>query len=147
LVLSRGQEYNIVAYSDQKVVTSDSEQMYSPACINITVPNNGNAIIDFDLIKTGFGTISGDVSVSSDIDPDNPPVVYVNFFRMLGCGYVEIISLPMSPDPDTQTFNFSADLPLGTYDVVAASDGFVPDTESSLDLLSPGDTVVISLNL
>jgi len=148
LILSPGQEYNIVAYSNQKVVIpTDSEEMYAPACINITVPNNGNVIIDFDLTKTGFGTISGDVSVSGDIDPDNPPVVYVNFYRMLDCGYVEIISLPMSPDPGTQAFNFSADLPLGRYDVVASSDGFVPDTESSLDLSSPGDTVEVSLNL
>ncbi|MDX2453003.1 DUF4382 domain-containing protein [Desulfosarcina sp.] len=147
LILSRGQEYNIVAYSNQKVVTLDSEEMYAPACINITVPNNGDAGIDFDLIKTGFGTISGDVSVNGDIDPDNPLVVYVNFYRMLGCGYVEIISLPMSPDPDNPTFNFSADLPLGTYDVVASSDGFVPDTESSLDLSLPGDTVEVNLNL
>lgn len=148
LTLSRGQEYSIVAYSNQKVVIPpDSEEMYAPACINITVPNNGDVIIDFDLLKTGFGTISGDVSVSGDIDPDNPPVVYVSFYKMLDCGYVQIISLPMSPDPATQTFTFSADLPLGTYDVVASSDGFVPDTVSSLELASPGEPVEVSLSL
>lgn len=147
LILSPGQEYNIVAYSNQKVGIPGSEKMYEPACSTITVPNNIDPIIDFGLATIDFGTISGNVSVSGHIDPDNPPVVYVNFFRLLGCGYVEITSLPISPDPDTQTFSFSTDLPLGTYDVVASSDGFVPDTESSLELSAPGDTALVSLSL
>ena len=147
LILSPGQEYNVVAYSNQKVGAAGSEEMYTPACSIITVPNNGDARLDFTLAKTDFGTISGNVFVSGVIDPDNPPVVYINFYSMLDCGYVEIISLPMSPDPITKTINFSTYLPSGIYDVVASSEGLVPDTVSSLELSNPGDSVSISLSL
>ena len=34
----------------------------------------------------------------------------------------------MSPDPDTNSFGFSVDLPYGEYDVVASCQGFEPDT-------------------
>jgi hypothetical protein len=147
LLLSPGQQYNIVAYSDQKVDESGIEKMYEPACAQITVPNNVDTIKDFKLVTNDYGTIYGSVSVSGDIDPNNPPVVYVNFFRELTCGYVEIVSLPMSPDPSTQAFSFSVDLPLGLYDVVATSEGFVPDTKSSNDLVLPGDDIEVTLNL
>lgn len=147
LILSPGQEYSIVVYSDHKVGDPSPEEMYTPVCSNITVPNNGDVILDFALAKTDFGTISGDVFVDSTIDPENPPVVYINFYRMLDCGYVELVSLPMSPDPITKTINFSIDLPLGTYDVVASSEGFVPDTASSRELSNPGDTVSVSLSM
>lgn len=147
LLLSPGQEYNIVAYSDQKVGAPGSEEMYTPACESIVVPNSEDAILDFSIARSEFGTISGNVSVSGEIDADNPPVVDVSFFRLLDCGYVEILNLPMSPDPDTGDFGFSVDLPLGTYDVVASADGFVPDTESPLELLNQGDTIDVSLSL
>lgn len=147
LILSPGQEYNIVAYSNRKVGIPGSEEMYEPVCSTITVPNHVDTIIDFDLATTDFGTISGNVSVSGQIDPGNPPVVYINFFRLLDCGYAEITSLPMSPDPGTGIVSFSTDLPLGMYDVVASSDGFAPDTESSLKLSFSGETIEVDLNL
>ena len=147
LLLSPGQEYNIVAFSDQKVDESGIEKMYEPACSQIAVQNNADTINDYQLVTNDYGTISGSVTVSGDIDPDNPPVVYVNFFRELTCGYVEIVSVPMSPDPSTHTFSFSADLPLGLYDVVATSEGFVPDTKSSNELVLPGDEIEVTLNL
>lgn len=147
LILSPGQEYNIVAYSNRKVGIPGPEEMYEPVCSTITVPNNVDTKIDFDLATTDFGTISGNVSVSGEIDPDNPPVVYINFFRLLDCGYVEITSLPMSPDPGTGIVSFSTDLPLGVYDVVASSDGFVPDTVSSLELSFSGETIEVDLKL
>jgi hypothetical protein len=146
LILSPGQAYNIVAYSDQKVGTGLGE-MYSPVCSTVTVPENGDTRLDFTFSKTDFGTIAGEVFVSGKIDPDNPPVVYVNFYRMLNCGYVEIVSIPMSPDPIAQMFSFSTDLPLGIYDVVASSQGFLPDTAPSLDLSASGDVVHVKLNL
>lgn len=139
LLLSPGQDYSIVAFSDQK---PGAEEMYAPACTNLSVPADADTEIDFTLTKIGFDTISGDVFVDSTIDPDNPPVVYVSFYTTLPCGYVEVVSLPMSPDPDTGRFAFSADLPMGTYDVVAASEGFVPDTAANV---IPGDTVNLSL--
>jgi len=147
LLLSPGQEYNMIAYSDQKIDESGIEKMYEPACAQITVLNNTNTINDFQLVTNDYGTISGSVSVSGNIDPDNPPVVYVNFFRELACGYLEIVSIPMSPDPSTQNFSFSADLPLGLYDVVATSEGFVPDTKSSNELVLPGEEIEVTLNL
>ena len=148
LLLSPGQEYQIVAYADQKVVGSDgSEAMYAPACGWITVPDHGPTKVYVSLVQTGFGTISGDVSLNGAIDPDNPPVVYIEFYRMLECGYVEITSLPMSPDTETQTLHFSVDLPLGTYDVVASSDGLTPDTAPSVELSASGDDAEVSLGL
>jgi hypothetical protein len=60
---------------------------------------------------------------------------------------VQITSLPLSPDTETQTLHFSVDLPLGTYDVVASSDGLTPDTAPSLKLSAPGDTLEVSLGL
>lgn len=139
LLLSPGQDYSIVAFSDQK---PGAEEMYAPACTNLTVPADADTEIDFTLTKIGFDSISGDVFVDSTIDPDNPPVVYLNFYTTLPCGYVEVVSLPISPDPDTGKFAFFTDLPMGTYDVVAASEGFVPDIAADV---SPGDTVHLSL--
>jgi len=146
LLLSPGQGYNIVVYSDQKIGTPGFEKMYTPACESIVVPNNEDVILDFSLARSDFGTISGNVSVGGDIDADNPPAIDISFFRLLDCGYAEILNLPMSPDPDTGNFSFSVDLPLGTYDVVASGDGFVPDTESPLELLNQGD-VINNINL
>lgn len=120
--------------------------MYAPACTN-QVPSAGAGDLDFALDKTGFGTISGQVHVAGTIDTSNPPVVYIGFYRMLACGYVELISLPMSPDPDTQTMDFSVDLPQGTYDVVASGEGLVPDTASSVQISVPGQTVEVDLSV
>jgi hypothetical protein len=141
LSLPPGQQYNVVAYTDQKVGADGSQQMYAPACSNITVPDTGESNLDFALKKTGFGTISGTVTVNGSIDPDNPPTLYVHFYRTLGCGYVEIKNLPISPDPNTQTFSYSADLPFGTYDVVVTGDGFNPETQSQLHLSSQGQEI------
>ena len=147
LILSPGKEYNIVAFSDQKVVAEDLQEMYAPACGGITIPDYGNTWLDVRLARTNFGTITGDVSVGGTVDPDNPPVVYIQFYRLLDCGYVQITSLPVSPDADTQIISFSVDLPLGTYDVVASSEGLAPDTASSQELSVPGDTIQVSLTL
>ena len=147
LLLSPGQEYQIVAYADQKVGPEGLEAMYSPACGWIKVPDQGPARVYVSLVQTGFRTISGDVSLNGAIDPDNPPVVHIQFYRMLECGYVEITSLPMSPDTETQPLHFSVDLPLGTYDVVASSDGLTPGTSPSVELSASGDDVHVDLSL
>ncbi len=142
LLLSPGQDYSIVAFSDEKVGAPGAEEMYAPACTNLTVPAGADTEIDFALAKSGFGTISGDVLVTGTIDPGNPPVVYVSFYTALSCGYVEVVSLPMSPDTGTGIFSYAVDLPLGTYDVVAASEGYVPDTVTGV---SPGDTADLTV--
>lgn len=144
LTVSPGQEYGVVVYSDQKTGDPGAEQMYAPACSTVAVPANGDAILDFALEKSDFGTVSGEVSVESEIDPDDPPVVYIDFYRDLECGYVKIMSLPMGPDTDTRKITFSADLPLGDYDVVASGEGFVPDTESGVSA-SSGKPVNLTL--
>lgn len=144
LLLSPGQAYNIVAYSDKKVGDPGEEKLYSPACEAITVPLNLGQ--NFTLKKSEFGTIDGSVSVSGDIDPDDPPVVYISFYTMLDCGYIEVTSLSMSPDAATNELNFSVDIPLGEYDVVASSEGFDPDTKT-VELTNSGDSVKIDLDL
>lgn len=147
LLLSSGQTYNIVAYSDKKV---DGEQkLYLPACKEITVPLDEDLEQNFTLEKSDFGTISGDVLVNGEIDPANPPVVYISFYTTLECGdndYIEVTSLSVSPDADSGSYTYTVDLPVGVYDVVASSEGFNPDTETAVGLIS-GDEVNINLNL
>ncbi|MFO7556325.1 MAG: DUF4382 domain-containing protein [Desulfobacterales bacterium] len=130
LLLSPGQTYNMVVYSDINV----GGQMYSPACAEITVPLNGDLQQDFTLAKSDFGTINGTVTFSGDIDPDDPPVIYLSFYTTLECGdnnYVEVTSFLVSPDPVSQIYEYSVDLPVGNYDVVASSEGFDPKTETA----------------
>ena len=147
LILSPGQAYQIVAYANQKVETIDGEEMFLPACRNLTVPDIGDTELNFALEQTAYGTISGDVSLNGSIGDDDAPVVYINVYRMLACGYAEITSLPMSPDADSDTLHFSFNLPLGTYDVVASSEGMIPDAASAVELTTSGEAVEVSLRL
>jgi hypothetical protein len=145
LLLSPGQTYNIVVYSDKEV----DEKLYSPACAEITVPLDQDLEQNFTLVKSDFGTISGDVSVSGVIDPEDPPIVYISFYTTLSCGdnnYIEITSLSVSPDADSGIYTYTVDLPVGEYDVVASSEGFDPDTETAVELTS-GYSVNIDLEL
>lgn len=147
LTLSPGQTYRIVAYANQKVETIDGEEMFLPACSNLTVPDDGSTKLNFALDQTAYGTILGAVSLQGDSGDDDAPVVYMNFYRMLACGYAEIASLPMSFDEDSDTLEFSIDLPLGTYDVVASGEGMTPDTASAIELTTSGEAVEVSLRL
>jgi hypothetical protein len=152
ILLSPGQTYNIVVYSDDKVGAPGSEKLYSPACKEITVPSNENIEQNFALEKSDFGTITVDVKVNGVIDPieEERPVVYISFFSWLNCDpideYVEVMSLSMIPDDDGD-ISFSVDLPFETYDVVASSQGFVPDTESDITLDSSNNSRNVSLEL
>lgn len=135
LLLSPGQTYNMVVYSDKKV----DGQLYLPACAEITVPLNSDLQQDFTLEKSNIGTINGVVSFSGNIDSSNQPVVYLSFYTTLDCGendYVEVTTLPVSPDPVSHNISYSVDLPLGTYDVVASSDGFDAQTMAAVGLTS-----------
>jgi len=149
LLLSPGQTYNIVVYSDKKVDDSGTQKLYSQACAEITVPLDKDLEQNFTLVKSDFGTIFGDVSVSGVIDPEDPPIVYISFYTTLECGdnnYIEVTSLSVSPDPDSGIYPYTVDLPVGEYDVVASSEGFDPDTETAVELTS-GDSVNIDLEL
>jgi hypothetical protein len=147
ILLSPGQTYNIVVYSDDKVGDLGSEKLYSPACEEVTVPFDDHIEQNFALEQNDYGTIFGDVYFNGIIDPDDPPVVYISFFSLLDCGYIEVTSLSMSPDPDTNKFSYSVELPLGEYDVVASSQGFVPDTVTGIKLENSGDSIDVSLEL
>ena len=144
LLLSPGQTYNIVVYSDKKVDDSGTQKLYPPACAEITVPLDEDLEQNFTLVKSAFGTIWGDVSVSGVIDLEDPPVVYISFYQMLDCGYIEVTSLSVSPDPDSGIYQYTVDLPVGDYDVVASSEGFDPDTATGVALTS-GASVEIDL--
>ena len=136
LLLSPGQIYNIVVYSGEKV----GGQMYSPACSEVTVPLNTDLMQDFSLIKSNFGTISGDVFFNGAIDSADPPAVYISFYSSLDCGYIEVSSLSKTPDANGN-INYSVDLPVGEYDVMASSEGYIPDTETAINLTTSGATV------
>jgi hypothetical protein len=105
---------------------------------------------NFALEQSDYNTVSGDVYVSGIIDPNDPPVVSISFFSFLNCDpldqYVEVTSLSMSPNPDTNSFSFSVDLPYGEYDVVASSQGFDPDTVQDI-VLEDGNPITVSLEL
>ena len=64
--------------------------------------------------------------------------------KYLSENYVEVTSLSMSPDKKGN-ISFSVDLPLGEYDVVASSQGFVPHTGTAL-LSTPGESVIVNPN-
>ena len=149
LLLSPGQTYNVVVYSDTKVDDSGTQKLYLPACAGITAPLDGELEQNFTLVKRDFGTITGDVSVSGDIDPEDPPVVYISFYTTLECGdndYIEVTSLSVSPDTVSGILTYTVELPVGTYDVVASSEGFDPDTATA-ELKHSGDSVSIDLEL
>ncbi len=96
-------------------------------------------------MKSDFGTIFGEVYISGFIDPDDPPVVYISFYQMLDCGYIEVTSLSVSPDAESGIYAYTVDLPVGEYGVVASSEGFDPDTETAD--LTLGGSVEINLGL
>jgi hypothetical protein len=140
LLLSPDTSFNIVVFSGAKV----GGQMYSPACEGVVAPIDHGVVKNFSLEKSDFGSVSGKVMVttnSDDINPDDPPAVYVSFYASLSCGYVEITTLPVFPDTDGN-LEYLVDLPLGTYDVVASAEGFIPDTgQAALD--TSGDTAAM----
>jgi hypothetical protein len=150
LLLSPGQTYNIVVYSEEKVDDSGIQKLYSPACAEITVPLDEDLEQNFALEKSDFGSITGDVSVSGVIDENDPPVVYISFYTMLDCGgnnyYIEVTSLSVSPDAISGIYTYTVDLPVGEYDVVASSEGFDPYTETGVVVVS-GGSVNIDLEL
>ncbi len=149
LLLSPGQTYNIVAYSDKKV--DEGQKLYLPACKEITVPLDEDLEQNFTLEKSDFGSISGDVLVNGEIDSANPPVVYISFYTTLvECGdngYIEVTSLSVSPDAVSGSYTSTVDLPVGKYDVVASSEGFDPYTTETAVGLTSGDSVSINLEL
>jgi hypothetical protein len=150
LLLSPGQTYNIVVYSDEKVGVGVEQKLYSPVCAEITVPLDEDLEQNFALEKSDFGSITGDVSVSEVIDQDDPPVVYISFYTTLDCGdnnyYIEVTSLSVSPDADSGSYTYTVDLPVGEYDVVASSEDFDPYTETAVEVIS-GGSVNINLEL
>jgi hypothetical protein len=156
LVLSPDTSFNVVAFSGAKISIagpnpgSTIKKMYQPACKVVYVPLSGVVDnFDFQLEESDFGTISGTVRVttnSGDVDPDDPPVVYITFYAdVAGCGYVEIATEPVYPDTDG-TLQYSVDLPLGNYDVVASAEGYIPNTgQAALNISF--DTQSVDLNI
>ena len=148
ILLSPGQMYNIVVYYDQIV---DTDQLYLPACKGITVPLDKDLEQNFTLVKSDFGTISGEVSYIGHIDENDPPIINLSFYTNLECGdndYIEVTSLSVSPDKDSHRVAYSVDLPVdlpvGEYDVVASSEGFDPVTETVV--LNSGGAVVDNID-
>ena len=143
LLLSSDQTYHVVVYSDEEVDDNGEQKLYSPTCEQITEPKQ-DLEQNFSLAKSSIGTISGDVTVSGDIDTNDPPVVYISFFSLLPLpcdAYVEVTYLVMSPDADGN-FSYSINLPYGIYDVVASSQGYIPYTAADVTLNSSQTSVV-----
>jgi len=148
LLLSPGQTYNMVAYSDKKVDDLGIEKLYLPACKEITVQLDEDLEQNFTLVKSEFGTVYGEISFSGLNEPLDPPIIYISFYTTLECGdndYIEVTSLSVSPDIDSGIYAYTVDLPVGEYDVVASSEGFDPDTETAI--VTSGDSVEKDLEL
>ena len=160
LILSPETSFNIVAFSGAKVLVAPDpavEKMYSPACSVVDVPIDDDVDdIDLTLEKSDFGNVSGTVTVttnSGEVDPEDPPVVYVTFYARLLCNsadgdvssYVEITTLPVYPD-NVGILEYSIDLPYGNYDVVATAEGYIPNTgQAALNISF--DTQSVDLNI
>ncbi len=116
------------------------------ACAEVSVPIDQNVVQDLRLEKIDFVTVSGTVTVEPDgtIDPDDPLAVFVSFYADLSCGYVEITTLPVSPDNDGSLV-YTVDLPLGPYDVVASAEGYMPDSGQAA-LAVQAETATLDLN-
>lgn len=145
LFLSPDQTYHVVVYSDEEVTDGLEQKLYTPTCQQVAEPEDLQ--LNFSLSKSSIGTISGNVTVSGDIDPDNPPDFKISFYSLLELpcdAYVEVTNLIMSPDADGD-FSYSINLPYGIYDVVASSQGYVPITEPDVTLNS-SQTSVGNLN-
>ena len=143
LLLSPTQSYSVVVFSGEIITGS---QMYEPACANVDAPWE-NAKRDFALISNDYGPISGEVFVNGDIE-DPEFTVYVSIFTDLDCGYVEVITLPVSPDPsDGNRITYSVELPFGNYDVVASAECFIPDTQFNVQLDSTDGESDIDLTI
>lgn len=139
LLLSPGQTNNIVAYADKKVDNPGEEELYLPNCKELPVPGEGDFEQNLTLVKSDFGTIFGNVSFSGEIDPGEPPVIYISFFTTFECcdnDYIEVTSLQIIPNPETGVYAYIVDLPVGTYEVVASCEGFDPKTETAVELTS-----------
>ena len=147
LLLSPDQTYHVVVYSDEEVDDNGEQKLYSPACEQITEPKQ-DLEQNFSLDKSLIGTISGVVRFSDDIDTNDPPVVYISFFSLLPLpcdAYVEVTYLVMSPDADGN-FSYSIKLPYGIYDVVASSQGYIPDTAPDVTLKSSQTSVDVDFD-
>ena len=151
LLLSPDTSFTIVAFSEGKVWVGNptEEKMYSPACAEVNVPVDEDIQQDFALSLSDFGNISGTVTVTANdgiIDPADPPAVYITFYTSItGCGYVEVATHPVYPDT-TGELTFSVDLPLGSYDVLASAEDFIPDTGQAA-LITSADTASVDLNI
>ena len=153
LLLSPDTSFNIVAFSEGKVWVGEPavavEKMYSPACARVDVPIDEDILKDLKLSLSDFGNISGTVTVTTNddvIDQDDPPVVYIIFYTNIAeCGYVEVATHLFSPNTDGE-LTFSVDLPLGSYDVVASAEGFIPNTGQAA-LNTSDDTAAVDLEI
>lgn len=145
LILSPTQSYSVVVFSSE-IMTGT--KMYDPACAKVDAPWENDSRRDFALESNDSGTISGEVTVGDNEDPDPDLTVYVSIYTELYtaesefCGYVEVTTLPVSPDPNDGSITYSVQLPLGNYDVVASAECFIPDTGYAELDASDSDRVV-----
>jgi len=147
MLLSPDQSYNLVVYKGDE----NLDTFYWPICKKAEAPLGVIVQKDFVLTKVleRFGTVTGTIHVSlndGQVDENDPPVVYVSFYTELDCGYVEVITLPVSPDTDG-TLTYTVELPLGTYDVVASAENFIPDTGGAVVDGSADSVTVTDLNI
>jgi hypothetical protein len=148
LFLSPDQTYHVVIFSDEEVENGGEQKLYTPTCQQVIEPKQVFEQ-NFSLNKSSIGTISGNVRVSGDIDPDDLPVVKISFFSLLPLpcdAYVEVTNLVMSPDTDGD-FSYSINLPYGTYDVVASSQGYTPASAPDVTLDNSLTPVEVNLDL
>ena len=145
LLLPPDETYRIVVYSDTEVDDNGESKLYSPACESIYVGEQ-DIEQDFTLELSSIGKITGKVEVSGVDATSTPPVVNISFYSSLPCGYVEVTFLSFQTD-DSGNHSYSINLPYGTYDVVASSEGYTSETVYHIGLDSSQPSVTVNFNL
>jgi hypothetical protein len=164
LLLPPGSTYTLVATSNIKETpespsgvapdASSEKEAYLPACATVSVLNNVDIEQNFKLKAEDKGTVFGKITVEMEGDPDQV-TVNLSFRQVANCSdsggdvTVEVFSVTKNPvfsDTDGYFVDYSVDLPIGKYTVMASADEFNPDNETA-DLITTGYNIEINLAL
>ena len=126
-IFVRPDVYNIVAYKDG----------YEPGCSRITVGPDQEYPLNFTLLATGTGTVSGKVKI---VDGTTEQHVTLSFRQSAQCDpngdqQIEVKSVNVA-NPGS----YSVILPEGTYSVVASTYGRETQVYPDTEVVSGGDT-------
>jgi hypothetical protein len=120
--------YNLVAYGEG----------YAPQCSYIEAdPNSEYAEENFVLTPTSVGTLSGSVSVDTLLEE---PYVSISVQQFVQCDQVNNIKIEVISFNIAAGAEYSVNLPVGTYEIVAKTEGYVTQSYEEVKI-DEGDTI------